>query len=60
MDDGWVHPLAQSLKSTTCDGILLWMIQIWMKIHLVNESKLQHCKSINFPSNYKEWQIMLG
>ena len=34
-----------------------------MKKHLVNDSKLQYCKSIKpnyFNFVYKEWRIMLG
>jgi hypothetical protein len=36
MDDGGVHPLAKRdfLLSTTCDEMLSWMIEIWMKNHL--------------------------
>ena len=38
-DDGWVHSLAQPclLLSPTCDEILSWMLEIWMKNHLVSD-----------------------
>ena len=62
MDDGWVHPLAQSLPSLINN--MGWNIVMddsnLDENHLVSDSKLQHCKSIIFPRNYKEWQMMLG
>ena len=27
-----------TLLSSTCDGILSWMIEIWMKCNLINDS----------------------
>ena len=32
------------LSSTTCDELLWWMIEIWMKIHLVSDS---NCNIVN-------------
>ena len=60
MDECIHWPKPYLLSSATCDEILSWMIEIWMKSHLVGDSKLQHCKSITPPNNYKEWQTMLG
>jgi hypothetical protein len=40
--------------------ILSWMIDIWMKIHLVSESFAQHCKSIMLKVLLQGMQIMLG
>ena len=41
MDDGRVHPMAKTLP---CDKILSWMIEIWMKTHLVS---LSNCNTVN-------------
>ena len=64
MDDGWVHPLAQTppfSRHPTCDEMLSWMIEIWMESLLVSDS---NCNTVIYnPSPkkiYKEWQIMLG
>ena len=40
MDNGWVHPLAKAyfFLSSTFDEILSWMIENWMKSHLVSDS----------------------
>ena len=46
--------------SATCDEIMSWMIEIWMKKHLVCDN---NCNTVILysPKNiYKEWQIMLG
>ena len=49
------------LLLATCDEILSWRIENWMKHHLVSDS---NCNIVNLilPSNffYEEWQIMLG
>ena len=49
--------------SATCDKILSWMIEIWMKNHLVCYNTYN---TVNLQSpppkkkqNYKEWKIML-
>ena len=34
---GW-WPKSYLLSSATCDEILSWMIEIWMKNHLISES----------------------
>ena len=53
MDGGWVHPLAKTLHlSATCDEILSWMTEIWMKNHLVSIIFLQHCKPITPPKKF--------
>ena len=49
------------LVSTTCDETLLWVIEIWMKNHLVSDSNcntviLYPSPPITFLKNYKEWQ----
>ena len=36
MDDGWSKPDLR--LSTTCDEILSWMIENWMKNHLVSDN----------------------
>ena len=39
MMDEFIHwPKPYLLLSTTYDEILLWMIEIWMKIHLVSDN----------------------
>ena len=38
----WLEPYL--LLSATCDEILSWMIEIWMKIHLVSDS---NCNTLN-------------
>ena len=48
----WSKPYM--LLSTTCDEILSWMIEIWMKIHLVSDSNHRHCKSVIPPKIYKD------
>ena len=49
------------LLLATCDETLSWMIEIWMKNHLVSDS---NCNVViyNPPKmlGYKESQIMLG
>ena len=46
MGNGWVHPLAKTPPSLveTCDEILSWVIEIWMKNHLVSDS---NCYTVN-------------
>ena len=47
MDDGWVSSIGQNhvfLLLATRHEILLWMIEIWMKSHLVSDS---NCNIIN-------------
>ena len=47
MIDEFIHwPKPSLLTSRTCDGILLWMIKIWMKNHLVSDSNCNTIKSI--------------
>ena len=55
MDKFIYWPKAYLLLLTTCDEILSWIIEIWMKQHLVSDSKY-----IIIQKNYKEWQIMFG
>ena len=43
MDDGWDCPLAKA--QPTCDEILSWMTEIWLKIQLVSDS---NCNIVNF------------
>jgi hypothetical protein len=45
------------LFSTTCDEMLSWMIEIWMKNHLVNDGKRN---IVIPPKNHNESQIQLG
>ena len=48
MMDEFIHrPKPYILLSTTCDEILSWMIEIWMKNHLINDS---NCNTINLLS----------
>jgi hypothetical protein len=51
-DYGWVHPLAKThlLLSVACDEILSWIIEIWMKNHLVNDN---NCNTVNLESSKK-------
>ena len=45
MMDEFIHwPKPCLLLSTTCDEILPWMIEFWMKNHLVNDS---NCNIVN-------------
>ena len=46
--------------SATCDKILSWVVEIWMKNHLVSDSNCNTVKCIIPQTLYKEWQIMLG
>ena len=62
MDDGWVHPLAKTPPSHVSHlwWHMSWMVEFWMKNHLVSNS---NCNTVNLRSPkkfYKEWQIMLG
>ena len=44
-DDEIIHwPKAYLLLLSTSDEILSWMIEIWMKDHLVSDSK---CNTVN-------------
>ena len=48
--------------STTWGEILLWLIEIWMKNHFVNDSSY-NIVNLNPPPRkkiYKEWQIVSG
>ena len=48
MMDEFIHwPKPYLLLSATCDEILSWMIEIWMKNHSVSES---NCNIVN-PNN---------
>jgi hypothetical protein len=48
MMDELIHwPKPYLLLSTTCDEILSWMINIWMRNHLVSDID---CKTINLLS----------
>ena len=40
MDGGWVHSLAKNptFLSSNYDELLSWMIEIWMKNHIVSNS----------------------
>ena len=40
IDDGWVHPLAKTLPSLVNN--LSWMIETWMKHHLVSDNNCNH------------------
>ena len=48
------------LLSATCGEILSWLIEIWMKVHLVSDSRCNTLNLISPPPNDKEWQMMLG
>ena len=37
------------LLTTTCDEILSWMIKIWLKIHLVSDSKCNYVNLYGIP-----------
>ena len=52
----WPKPYL--LLSTTPDEILSWVIEIWMKFHLVSDSNCN--TAANLHKSYKERQIMLG
>jgi hypothetical protein len=44
MMDGFIHwPNPNLLVSTTCDEVLSWMIEIWMKNRFVSDS---HCNIV--------------
>ena len=53
MDDGWVHPFAKSylLSLATHDEILSWMIESWMKDHLVSD---RNCNTVNLQTPPKK------
>ena len=56
MADEFIHwPKSRLLLSTTCDEILSWMDEIWMKNHLASDNTSQHC---NFIISPKELQGM--
>ena len=61
MVDEFIHwPNPYLLLWAACDEKLSWMIEIWMKYHLVSDS---NCNIVILQSPriyYKEWQIMLG
>ena len=47
MMDEFIHwPKPYFLLWATCDDILSWMIENWMKNRSVSETNWQHCKSI--------------
>ena len=51
MMDEFIHwPKPDLLLSATCDEILSWMIEIWMKMQFVSDI---NCKSISPQINYK-------
>ena len=46
MMDEFIHwPKLYFLLSTACDEILLWVIEIWMKDHLLSDN--YNCNTIN-------------
>ena len=56
MDDGCVLPLAKTIPS---DGILSWMIEIWMEKHLVGDSickNVQKYTKMNIPTCLKKYK----
>ena len=48
MDEFIQWPKTDLLLSTTCDEIMSWIIETWMKNHLVSDSGRNKCKSTNF------------
>jgi hypothetical protein len=43
--DEFIHwPKPHLLLSTTCDETLSWMMEIWIKYHLVSDN---NCKTVN-------------
>ena len=62
MMDEFIHwPKPYLLLSPTCDEILSWMIEIWMKSNLVSDNDCNTVNLYNPPKNvYKEWQLLLG
>ena len=61
MDEFICWPKPYVLLSATCDEILSWLIEIWMKIHLVSDSNY---RIVNLYSPnlffFEDWQTMLG
>ena len=60
MDECTPLPKLYLFLSSTFDDILSWMIELWMKTHLVSDS---NCNTVNLSShhkNYKDLQITLG
>jgi hypothetical protein len=54
MMDEFIHWLKPYLiLLATCDEILSWMIEIWMKIHLVGDNNC-NIVYLELPKNYKE------
>ena len=55
MMDVFVHwPKSYFLFSATCDEVLSWMVEIWMKIHLISDGKYS-IVDLKIPQNiYKE------
>jgi hypothetical protein len=49
----WLKP--QLLLSATCDRILSWMIEVWMKHHLASDS---NCNTTQFYNHPKKLQAM--
>ena len=49
----WSKPCL--LLSATCGEILSWLIEIWMKVHLVSDSS---CNSVNLESPHPQLQRM--
>ena len=50
MDEITHWPKSYFLSSPTCDEIVLWMIEIWMKSHLVQYSLQQMTTNVGFTS----------
>ena len=60
MMDEFIHwPNPYLLLSATCDEILSWMIEMWMKSHLVSDS---NCNTINLypPKNLQKLTNNVG
>ena len=56
--DEFIHwPKPYLLLSATCDEMMSWMIGIWMKNHLWNDSD---CNIINLQSAHKSLQGMIN
>ena len=53
----WSKPYL--LLLATCDEILSWMIEIWMKNDFVSDSICNILILLSLKS-YKEWEAMLG
>ena len=61
MIDEFIHcPQPCLFSSTTCDELLLWMIEIWIKIDPVCDSNCKNCNSIIFPKKLQGLKNIFG